>query len=43
MSQAGRMPPLWKGSTKRIGQMMCGAIAQSTSRSISDSRTSLNS
>ncbi len=31
--QPGRpRPPLWKGSTKRIGQMTCGAIAQRTSR-----------
>ena len=31
------------GSTKRSGQMMCGAMPQSRSRSISDSRTSRNS
>ncbi len=31
------------GSTKRSGQMMCGAMRHSTSRSISASRTSRNS
>ena len=41
ISHAGRNPR-WCGSTNRSGQEICGMALSRTSRSISDSRTSLN-